>query len=75
MVAERAPQRNVRDLDPVIDLVRQTAPERTDVIAQLSDLRDRVCPKAMDCRLCHASVPCERLLVRAFAGNWGRECW
>ena len=69
----RAPKRNVRDLEPVIEFVHQTAPDRTDIIAELSNLRDRICRHATDCRFCHAATPCESLLVRAFAGNWGCE--
>ena len=71
-MAAVAAKRNVRDLEPVIDLVRQTAPERTDVVDGLSYLHERVCRYATDCRLCQASLPCERLLVRAFTGRW--EC-
>lgn len=71
-MAAVALKRNVRDLGPVIDLVRQTAPERSDLIIGLSDLRDRVCRYAVDCRLCQASLPCERLLRRAFSDRW--EC-
>ncbi len=71
-MAAVALKRNVRDLGPVIDLVRQTSPNRTDLVAGLSDLHDRVCRYAVDCRLCHASVPCERLLRRAFSDRW--EC-
>jgi len=71
-VATTASKRNVRDLGSVIDLVRLTEPERTDLVAGLSELRDRVCCHATDCRLCQASLSCERLLIKAFAAQW--EC-
>ena len=71
IVAAAIPKRNVRDLGPVIDLVRQTEPSRTDVVAGLTELHERVCRHATDCRLCQASLSCESLLVKAFAGNWG----
>ncbi|WP_448192520.1 hypothetical protein [Azospirillum sp. sgz301742] len=70
-MAATALKRNVRDLGSVIDLVQLTEPGRTDVVAGLSELRERVCCHATDCRMCRASVSCESLLVRAFAGNWG----
>lgn len=65
-------KRNVRDLGPVIDLVRLTNPTRTDLLVELSELHDHVCRGATDCRICQASLPCERLLIKAFVGRW--EC-
>lgn len=70
-VAAAALKRNVRDLGSVIDLVQLIAPERIDVVDGLSHLHEQVCHHATDCRLCQASLPCESLLIRAFAGQWG----